>query len=401
MVVFFSLQSKSQSDFRDGYIVKNNKDTLYGLIDYSGNIINDKKCTFKKEINAEKQVFSPDEILFFRFINSKCYVSKKIEVDGVETATFLEFIIKGKIDIYYHNRLDKYYLQKDDQIYELKNSKGQISDTNGYMYEQEKKEYIGLMRYLFQDAAIQASINKTVLNHKSLIKFVKEYTKLVCSDNECVVYEKKISKEKSTFGIVAGLNGMSIAQNGGFSDELYYLKDSHFGVEVYPSIGVYYKAKMPGLNERLYIQYEAAYSHVSLATSNTYYEPVYSTTFYNDIHLKQNTFNNLLLLKYVFPKRKIRPTLQLGAFANYSFTSSYTKKLEAINASGKPVNTNQPSDNPFSKLDYGINCGFGFLYQFQNNKEIFFDIRYQRGFGLLKGLNTNTFMMNVGFQIGK
>jgi hypothetical protein len=34
IIIFFSiLQLKAQSDFRNGYIVKNDNDTIYGLID--------------------------------------------------------------------------------------------------------------------------------------------------------------------------------------------------------------------------------------------------------------------------------------------------------------------------------------------------------------------------------
>ncbi len=163
------LKLKAKSDLRNGYVVKNNNDTIYGMIDYSLNRTNDKRCTFKKEIDSESQIFNPSEIKCFRFLNSKYYVSKVVKIEGIVNNAFVEFLINGKVNLYYLKRIDQYYLEKDDQLYELKNTIEVIS-KNGFMYEQQKKEYVGMMTYLLQDANIQNYINKASLDHKSLIK---------------------------------------------------------------------------------------------------------------------------------------------------------------------------------------------------------------------------------------
>nr|WP_319401527.1 hypothetical protein [uncultured Carboxylicivirga sp.] len=401
IIIFFSiLQLQAQSDLRNGYIITNNNDTIYGMIDYSWNRTNDKKCTFKKESNSETQVFIPNDIKSFRFIESKYYDSKNIEIDGVTNSVFLELLISGKVNLYYHKGLGKYYLEKNEQLYELKNSTEVVS-KNGYMYETEKREFVGVMTYLLQDANIQNYIDKAVLDHKSLIKIAKEYNKQMCSDEECIIYEKKVAKVKKTYGVVVGLNGLSVVQSGTFSDEMYYLNNSQFEFRIYPSVGMYYKANMSGENERLYLQFEGTYSYIDLKTSNSYSEPLYSMTFLNDINWTQNTFNGLILLKYESPTGKIRPTFQVGGFAKYSFITNYTRNLVVVNSIGNIIETTQTSDSPFSKIDYGINCGLGFTSQYRHDKELFFDMRYQRGFGLFQNFNTNTFLFNIGFQIGK
>ncbi len=194
---------------------------------------------------------------------------------------------------------------------------------------------------------------------------------------------------------------MAVVQTGGFGEDLYYLDNSHFGFNIYPSIGMYYKVNMPGESERLYFQYEGTYSFIDLTTSNVYVEPLYNMTFYNDINWTQNIFNNVVLLKYEFPNGKIKPTFQIGGFIRYSFISKYTKNLHVINSLGNTYNKSQTDDSPFSKFDYGINCGIGFISTYINEKELFLDIRYQRGFGIVQHLNTNSLTINVGFQIGK
>jgi hypothetical protein len=110
----------AQSDFRPGYIVNNNGDTLTGLIDYKGNQANARKCIFKLSNDASEEKFTPDDIKAYRFIDSKYYVSKKVMTeDSTETQLFLEYLIDGIVDIYYYLSPsgDNYYVDPGDGTY--------------------------------------------------------------------------------------------------------------------------------------------------------------------------------------------------------------------------------------------------------------------------------------------
>lgn len=405
IIIFFSiLQIKAQSDFRDGYFVKNDNDTIFGLIDYRGNKANAKKCVFKKDIDSEKRVFSPDEIKSFRFFDSKYFVSKTITVDDKTEQLFLEYLINGIVDMYYY-RDDKgeHYLVDDGQgnLYELKNEEKEII-INNTTYLKDSKEYIGILKAIFNESpSISKKVENIDLSHKSLINITHEYHNEVCKDEECIIYEQKLPKVKRSFGLVVGINVMSISQSGAFTDEFYYLKNSRFTSKIYPSIGLYYKVNMPFVNERLYLYYECTYSRANLSTSNSYIEPVYNLRYFNDISLTQNALNNLGLIRYEFPKGKIRPTFQIGGFARFYFKNDYKRDLLVQFSWGETYYTKQINDSPFSKFDFGISCGVGLKSLYLNGKEVLLDLRYQRGFGLLKNLNTNTLMINLGFQIGK
>lgn len=407
VVTFFFLsilEILAQSDFRDGYIIKNNNDTVYGLIDYKGNKASAKKCIYRVNINSDNQVFTPDDIKCYRFIDSKYYVSKSVNIDNEIKQLFLEYLINGIVDIYYY-RDDKgeHYLVDNgtDKLYELKCEEKEII-INNTQYIEKTKDYIGVLKFTFQKSpTISKKVENIDLNHTSLIEIAHDYHNEVCSGEECIIYEKRLTKIKSTYGILIGLNGISISQTGEFADDLYYMRNSQFGFELFPSIGLYYKVNMPFVNERLYFQYEGTYSHVNLKTSNSYIRPENDMNYLNDISLTQNMFNNLVVLKYEFPKGKIRPTFQIGGFAKYFFKTDYTRNLEVKYSWGDTYFTNQANDSPFAKYDFGINLGTGLKYIYLNSKEILFDFRYQRGFGLLQGLNTNTYSINLGFQVGK
>ena len=67
-------QVKSQTDFRPGYVIKNEGDTVYGVIDYRGDQLMSKVCKFKNS-NNKLFSYSPFDIQSFRFVDGKYYVS--------------------------------------------------------------------------------------------------------------------------------------------------------------------------------------------------------------------------------------------------------------------------------------------------------------------------------------
>ncbi len=390
----------SQSDFRKGYIINNNNDSIYGLIDYKGNIANSNKCVYKKDINSKEQEFTPNDLKSYRFIDSKYYISRPLKLDNEETSLFLEYLIDGIVDIlYYRDEVGEHYLVDvgDDKLYELKNEE-KIVVLNDVKFMKQSKEYIGTLKYLLRKSVTTSQkIDKIPLNRTSLIKIARDYHKDVCSDEKCIIYEKQQPEIVARFGLLVGLNVISVSEMKTFSDEFYYLNNSQFKKLIYPSIGLFYKINMPGLNEKLYFQYEGTYSHQKLTSTNTFLDPIYRVNYVNDITLIHNFLNNSGILRYEFPKGKIRPTFQIGTFVNYSFITNNTRNLESRGAHY----TYEANEAPFSNFDYGLNLGLGVVAELFNKKEISLDLRYQRGFGLIQGFNSDYLMLNIGFQIGK
>lgn len=398
-----TIQLIAQTDFRSGYIINNNNDTIYGLLDYKSNKANAQKCIYKKNINSKNQIFTPEEIKAYRFTNSKYYISKSVNTKNETKLLFLEYLINGIVDVFYYRDNGEHYLVNDSSgnLYELKNEKSEIT-VNNIQYFKEKKEYIGILKSTFKESpSINNRVENIDLTHKSLINITRDYHNEVCPNEVCIIYEKKLPIAKSTFGVLIGLNGISISETGEFSERYYYLENSQFGFEIFPSIGLYYKVNIPSINERLYFQYESTYSRVELKTTNSYTDPVYDGTYINQIEFTLNSFSNVAAIKYEFPKGKIRPTFQFGGFVNYLFTTDYKRNLELVFPWTEAVYTEQADKSPFKKFDFGLNIAIGLKSFYMNNKELFLDLKYQRGFGLIDRFNTNTFLINLGFQIGK
>ncbi len=403
--LFVSSILYAQSDFRSGYIIMNNNDTIHGLIDYKGSLTNSKKCTFKVSDNAEKQVFTPNDIKSYRYTDSKFYISRSLKSNDEEKQIFVEYLIDGIVDMFYYRDAEgNHYLTENEagELFELPNKEAEFI-KNGNKYRRNSKMYIGMLRAVFKDSPkIARKIENIGLNHKSIIKVTNDYHNEVCPGEECIIYEKNLPNVNRSFGFIIGINAISISDNGNFDDDLYFMRKNEFETIIYPSVGFYYKVNLPFENEKLHFQYEATFSQFKLKSkSNFNYNPILISNINNNISLTLNSFNNDFIFKHQFHGKKIKQTLGFGGFLNYFFKSDY-KRVENKKYSWKNENTiEESSENPFSKLDFGFSLGFGFITRTNKQKEISANFRFKKGLGYMKSLNSNYLTFSIGYQLGK
>lgn len=400
--IFIStLELNAQSDFRKGYIINNEKDTIHGFINYQANLYNSTECVFKKEKDSKKQIFKPFEIHSYKFTDSKYYISKNITNNNTVEQVFLEYIINGIVNVYYYrdSNGEHYLIEDKDGILRELHYKEKESIVNGTRYFRKNKQYIGVLKNIFKDSPTTIDkVNTIKLNRKSLIKISQNYHNDVCNDRECIIYEKKITKRKKSFGLIVGYNGLALSK-GTVPIDYSYLADSDFSFETFPSFGFYYKKNLPNKNERLYIQYEVTYSYLKLSSHTVEEHFSNSTEIYNT-EIKQQYLNSLVLMKYEFPSGKIRPTFQLGGFLRLNLgTDHVTTRELRITSNNTLLSESIYSDNLVEAFDYGVNAGIGLKGFYIDNKEILLDLRYQRGVNFIEGFSPNVFSLNLGFQL--
>jgi hypothetical protein len=400
--ICFPFVSNGQTDFRPGYYINKNNDTIHGLIDYKGDRANAKICYFKKDIGSESQTLKPDEILAYRFVDSKYFVSKSVYVKNIQVSLFLEFLINGRVDIYYFRDEygEHYYIEKgDNKLIELKSEEKEVYEDEK-RYSRKSNEYIGVLKYIFRESpTITQKIDDVILNHKSLIKIAHDYHNEVCPNDQCIIYESKIPKVLVRFGPILELNILKISNSTKVSDDYYYLQNADFEDIIYPSFGLFLKVNMPTINERLYLQYSGTINHLLLKATNTNTELAASLNHFSEIKFTENNISNLLEIRYEFPKGIVRPTFQIGTFFNYAFSTTYIRNLTATYTHGGIYYTNSFFVPPFKKYDIGFSLGFGLKKETIKKKEVFLDLKYKRGYGWLVRLNQNYFVASLGFQI--
>ncbi|MBN1186055.1 MAG: hypothetical protein JXB49_27485 [Bacteroidales bacterium] len=244
----FHLISYSQSDFREGFVIKNNNDTLFGYIDYNANCF--ENCKFKSSVDSKAINYSASEIKEFRFKNSKYFVSKDIEVETkynvnlritnphqegvkndpytyveefdkasdngtmndslVKITVFLDFLLKGAFDLYYYkdfNSISHYFIDnKTGKLVMLTSEDVDIYSSSGLAlyYTKKNQTYKGQLKYLMQDyPQIYNEIQNTSFHHKDMVKLTKSYHNMTCDDNSCIVFEENLLT-KFKWGIYTG-----------------------------------------------------------------------------------------------------------------------------------------------------------------------------------------------------
>ena len=203
----FSLVLSAQTDYRDGYIITLDQDTLRGQIDFRSEVRNSRICHFREYMDAEPKSFAPGEISAYRFTPGKYYVTKTIDVDGESRTVFAEYLVNGIADLYFYrdDNNDLYLIEKEGgEMLALTNEEKEIY-VNGERRIQQSNRYIRLLKATFSDCMeIQSRIDAAQLSHRSLISVTSSYHEYVCEGEKCIIYEKETSGIQVGLGVTMG-----------------------------------------------------------------------------------------------------------------------------------------------------------------------------------------------------
>jgi hypothetical protein len=266
----------AQTDFRSGYVISLNGDTLYGEIDYRGDELMSRICKFRADKNRNIKQFSPDDIKAYRFTDSKFYVSKEYKGEK----EFLEFLINGVVDIYYLRDItgDHYFIDKEDsQLTEIPYSEG-IKYINNQPYFYASKSFQGILWYYMKDAPDFKKRIEIIEkpDHQSLIKLAEDYNNAVCKDEKCIVYERKVPLIKISLEPRLGL-----------------IKYTGYGKFVNEIGGLVY-FWIPRANEKLYFKTGILLNII------------------DDSFGKLDIYKIPLQIQYLYPSGKLKPQLSFG-----------------------------------------------------------------------------------------
>jgi len=392
----------AQKDFRKGYIVNNEGDTIYGYLDYRGNKSSAIKCLYKPDLKQDAIVYKPSDIQSYRFINGKYYVSKSLNDSISGEKLFLEYIINGIADIYYYRDIngEHYFIDKGDgKLIPLKSETQTIKQGNT-TYTRDSKEYVGTLKYLMADApSISNEIDNSTLSHKSLIKVAQDYHGVVCTSGECIVYEKKIGRSKKYFGALVGAGYYTIFSGDNIQGPT-YMKNMHFTGPISPSIGLFFKTGLPTVSEKMFFQCSLGYSQQHLSSSSSFDYPTYYTVYNYNQNVDRQVINSSILFKFERQQGTLRPFWEIGAFLDFYISEDYSNILSIKSEAGEVYQTMEYSDSPFSGGDKGLQIGGGFNF-ISLNRLMFVELKYQYGFGQYRGASSHNFLLNLGIPFGK
>jgi hypothetical protein len=95
--ILMVFQLRAQGDFRKGYIITQERDSITGFVDYRFDKFASQQCVFKRTKKSSKEKYSPNQLYAYGFIGDKRFVSQKIELK----TTYQRETICGHIKLSY------------------------------------------------------------------------------------------------------------------------------------------------------------------------------------------------------------------------------------------------------------------------------------------------------------
>ena len=208
----------AQNNWKPGFIVAAG-DTTYGFVDERDSKSLSLECHFRTSAAADKKAYGPAELEAFGFTAGRLYVSRT--PDEFQQPVFLEFLLKGRISLYHlMDDASRYFAEKEDRLYELKNSIQEIKQTGHSDLLRERMEYIGTLGYLLANSGVEHQVSQTKLQANSLVDLVYNYHMNVCPEEECIIYTRQKKPLRLELGIHGGyhINSFRMACSGMHSD---------------------------------------------------------------------------------------------------------------------------------------------------------------------------------------
>jgi hypothetical protein len=400
-VAIFSNIGFAQNDWKSGYIIKNQGDTVYGIIDNRGSKSNSIHCYFKKNVNDDAQLFVPKNLKGYRLDDGNFYITKMVQNDGLDTLLFLEFLVQGKVNLY-HTRddADRYYVEKDSKLYELKDtevkrtaSDADSSSSSRYtVYVENRKEFVGVLKFLLQDADMQSEISNSRLETKSLIKIAKGYHEKVCTTEKCIIYEKAVKPVHVTKVIYTGVSMNDVSFGGRVVSD--FALGGLLGLRLELENAIEW-------NENLSIVFEFALHRFTSYRLKQNSKSDIAVVYYKDVYylLDRNALGNSELTKeslvvdmnsvslnipitmnYTFSKGKVRP--YLGAGVDNILSLSQNDKV-GIHLTDDGIGKSIPV------YQFGLIGRAGGKYMLKNDKSLCFELSFEYG----RSLNADPFIV--------
>lgn len=308
LLTLLSSNSLSQFDFIPGIIITKSQDTLSGLIENSYLKKTGKQCSFKEQSGSPAQKFKPSDLLGFKYDEGRFFVSKAIPSGEGTQLVFLEFMVDGEADLFLRRSDEgfEFFLEnKAGELMELKNTE----KTDGYDQFQlySKREYIGALKVLLKDCPeIYPEIDKLKFRKKDLLKITKNYHNRVCTEYECIDYEKNY-KNELYLGYSIGMVSSHVVFEPK-SSPFDFMEDESFTGKISPTFGLQLQiTKLLNLPEKIIFSTQVAYHNHTYKSEN--------------VELNFKTLSIPLWLQFNFNSEVVRPFFKLGI--NNSF---YLKK---------------------------------------------------------------------------
>lgn len=300
----------AQSNYRPGYIITLQKDTVYGKIDYRMDKMNAKRCVFLPNSDDTKPVtYQPFEITGYRFTDDgRYYISRNVELKrGEPKPVFLEYLLQAMKSLYYYEADDNspiYFVDDNNTLVKIDAPKLSHKPTTGIQFKGETDRYIPLLHYAFKDCpSLSSRIDRAKFTRKDIMSITKKYHYAMCeSQTDCIEFEAKEDKQSIQLDVTPYIGVIQYKVPSGSTIGLYSSPDLSYLAGV--TLAVSSKRWMSSLSGCI----DFSFSKIS-STARSLNEANQPISIYKH---SGTMFSGKLGIRYTYPKGSIRPFVGIG-----------------------------------------------------------------------------------------
>lgn len=371
---FIATLAFSQTDFRNGYVITNDRDTLFGMVDYREGNKAYNSCDFRSSEDGNTISYAAASIFGYGFENDKFFQSKEIILkDRPSTIVLLEVIVKSELVSLYEYE-STYFIEKESSgLKPLINETEEVTINGQKALKSTNRHIATLSMLLFDCPEIRGRIQNTKLNERHLSNLVEDYNRF--KGKTSITYKAKKPWARATIGATAGFNTsqLSFKQYVGYE----YLT-GNFDVSNSPIAGISLNFSSPRISERISFRSDILYLE---SDYYKYGESTFSTSIKrNYVTIELQSLKIPIGFQYTFPKKKFTPYLNIGISAtkHLSSDSEWIQEVEGIG--GEESFTAEALEIKNGQL--GVWGGCGVTTSISKKLNTFLELRYEHTDGL-------------------
>ena len=377
----------SQTNFKEGFIITNQNDTLFGLIDFRTDFENSVKCDFKSDELDSTKSFLPGEIASFWFPQEgKRYETKTVVIENKSRTYFLEYLVQGIINLYYLGLDNGYYFfeKEDGSLISL------TKKPDEFIHNKVKEDnvYKGKMGYVFKDyfPLAQKSLNAS-FDRKSMIEFTKSYHEEMCETGEsCIVFENDYKKKYTEHAITlySGIEYHALNLRTENFSNLYSMS---------PILGAEIEISDPRFSTALGLVLSINLSKISGACDYGIGESYYYR--YNFSALK-SSYN--VGVKYKSTKSPLHPYFEVDFSQRFLMKMESTFRQDQFYYEGQVSSLYRENQILPETLNYGLSGGVGLDIPIKERKYIAVKLMYERDIKQEALNNYSNVQLRIGYK---
>ncbi|WP_035565641.1 porin family protein [Hymenobacter sp. IS2118] len=372
-LLFNCVETLAQSDFRPGYVVRPEGDTLRGLVDYQSAQRSAVGCRFRTDAAQAVQEFVPGTALGYGFVGASRYEARLTPLAEVAAPSlpaqlqFVEIIVHGPISLYARRDLqrhDHYYIRgagatsSTEPLQELRRLNETIINAKGQKFERYNNEYVAVLAQAFKSCPQeQLRVNQVQFGLRFFVDAVTRYNACVNTTPDSLLPQNPTLASRSGrlhLEVLAGVHRSTLRVD---NDQLSLNGPYKSGFS--PVLGLAAGYNLSKISKKLSFRLEALYDRQAYDGVYTYQSRSTNNTFREEARLRLQYIRIPVLFRYSLPKGAVRPFVQVGISGAFALQRQVESRNILVDFGSNPQFSVWKPALETRKIEQGFVAGIG------------------------------------------